>query len=48
MSQPGEPLISLCVFLQFLAMRVEQVCDLLIQLLLVFPEKVLHILLMGL
>jgi hypothetical protein len=48
MSQPGEPLIGLCVFLQLLTMRIEQVGDLLIQLLLVFPEVVLHILLMSL
>ena len=47
-SQPGQPLVGLCVFLQLLTMRVEQVGDLLIQLLLVFPEVVLHILLMSL
>lgn len=47
-SQPGQPLIGLRVFLQFLTMRVEQVGNLLIQLLLVLPEVVLHILLMSL
>ena len=47
-SQPGQPLVGLCVFLQFLTMRVEQVGNLLIQLLLVLPEVVLHILLMSL
>jgi hypothetical protein len=47
-SQPGQPLIGLRVFLQLLTMRVEQVRDPLIQLLLVLPEVVLHILLMSL
>ena len=47
-SQPGQPLVGLRVFLQLLAVRVEQVSDLLIQLPLVLPEVVLHILLMRL
>lgn len=46
--QPRQPLIGLRVFLQLLTMRVEQVRDPFIQLLLVLPEVVLHILLMSL
>jgi len=47
-SQPGQPLVGLCVFLQLLTMRVKQIGDLLIQLLLILPKVVLHILLMSL
>ena len=47
-SQPGQPLVGLCVFLHLLTMRVKQIGDLLIQLLLILPKVVLHILLMSL
>ena len=47
-SEPGQPLIGLRVFLKLLTMRIKQVSDPLIQLLLVLPEVVLHILLMSL
>jgi hypothetical protein len=47
-SKPGEPLVGLRVFLQLLTVRVKKVGNLLIQLLLIFPEVMLHILLMSL